>query len=96
MKVTIHMHGDGGSHAARLPYSGADHVLADLACPACKAAAPIQVRGRGITSRDHDTYYADAEHQGCGALLGRMHTKVDTIFGVEEDERVLNGRARVY
>lgn len=32
----------------------------------------------------------------CGAELGTMRARVSMIFGIEEDERVLNGRARVY
>ncbi len=32
----------------------------------------------------------------CGAEVGAVLVEMDTIFGLEEDERVLNGRCRVY
>jgi hypothetical protein len=68
----------------------------DLACPSCGAPAPIIVRGLGVDSHDHDTYQARARHLGCDAVIGALRTKVDTIFGIEEDERVLAGPWRVY
>jgi hypothetical protein len=64
------------------------------ACLSCHTARP-QIRGAGITHHDHDTYYARAVARCCGAAL-RMETRVDTIFGIDEDERVLRGRPRVY
>jgi len=96
VKVTLHLAG-GGVHVCKVPYPGANRVFVEAACPECKAEAPIDIRGRGIKSHDHDTYYADAEHVGCGGSLGTLHAKVDTIFGIEEDEAMLkHGRARVY
>lgn len=82
---------------AVLPYYGADHVLVDklAECPGCKA--PLRVTGLPITVRnDHDTYYADAVCLECKHPVGELQTQVSTIFGIDEDEAVLNGRARVY
>ncbi|TMQ11961.1 MAG: hypothetical protein E6J90_33075 [Deltaproteobacteria bacterium] len=83
---------DGKQHVARIAETGAYVTIA--ACPSCHAAQP-QIRGTGITHHDHDTYYARAVARCCSAAL-RMETRVDTIFGIEEDERVLHGRPRVY
>lgn len=90
MKVTVHV--DGRERAAK---PQGDHVRIECPCPHCKAS-PLLARGTGIRSHDHDTYYADAVALCCGKPIGRMSTTVSTIFGIEEDERVLNGRARVY
>lgn len=98
MKITIRL-GDslgGGTREAELPYDAADHVVAEGACPACKAA-PFAVRGRGVNQKTFDEYRATAECCGCGATLGTLVAEVSTIFGIEEDERVLlHGRCRVY
>ena len=67
-----------------------------IACPHCKAAAPMAVRGGGIRETTHDTYIADARCVQCGEPMGTLRAKVDTIFGIEEDERVLNSGCRVY
>lgn len=32
----------------------------------------------------------------CGQEVGEVFVELDTIFGLEEDARVLNGRCRVY
>jgi hypothetical protein len=89
MKITV----DG--HKATLPFEGADHVVVDGACPKCKGT-PFTAKGQHITHHDHDTYYAHAICCKCGAPVGQMKTVVSTIFGIEEDERVLFGRCRVY
>ncbi|TMQ09574.1 MAG: hypothetical protein E6J90_14075 [Deltaproteobacteria bacterium] len=91
MKVVVIDAGDR-QHVATIAECGEYVTIA--ACPSCHAAQP-QIRGTGITHHDHNTYYARAVAQCCGAAL-RMETRVDTIFGIEEDERVLRGRARVY
>ena len=64
-------------------------------CPSCKATG-AEVRGQGIERHDHDTYYAQALCLSCGERIGTLETTVSTIFGIEEDRAVLQGRARVY
>lgn len=81
---------------AELPYPHADHVTADMFCPSCKAAAPLKVSGKGNHIESHDTYAARAVALCCRKEIGTIRATMSTIFGVEEDERVLNGRARVY
>lgn len=95
MKVTVKLN-SGQVLAAKVPFAGADHVVIELsACPLCKGAAPLKVKGAN-RHHDHDTHYADAIALCCGKPVGTIRVKVDTIFGIEEDRRVLNGRARVY
>ena len=95
MKITIHIEGRG-RRSARLPYQGAEHVLMAGACPACGADGPALFGDR--PEQGHDRYTATAVHVGadCGAAIGTMVVEFDTLFGIEEDERVLNGRPRVY
>jgi len=80
---------------ATRPFEGSDFVEAKTDCPHCKASAPIKVQG-GESFHDHDTYTCAAFCVGCKGSLGKMKVQVDTIFGIEEDNRVLNGRWRVY
>jgi len=44
----------------------------------------------------HDRYIGTAQCTRCRRDVGQMTVKVDTLFGIEEDNAVLNGRARVY
>lgn len=89
--VDIH----GKRHSARRPEYDADHVLID-ACPRCRVA-PCPVRGTGITHHNRDTYFAPATAICCGESIGTLEAKVETLFGIDEDEAVLvHGRARVY
>lgn len=63
-------------------------------CPAC-FATDVGIGGRN-RRHDHDTHYADAHCLACSAHIGTIEVTVSTIFGIEEDESVLNGRVRVY
>jgi hypothetical protein len=65
-------------------------------CPAC-GAEPAHARGTGITHHDHDSYYARAVSLCCKQDIGEMRTRVDTIFGIDEDRAFFaEVRARVY
>ena len=98
MQITL-TDGEGRKLVAKQPHENADRVIVENgACPKCKLA-PLVCRGRGMTidpNASHDTYRADATCCGCDAPVGVLRVKVSTIFGIEEDERVLNGRCRVY
>lgn len=92
MKITITFP-DGNVRRARLPWTSASHVICQRRCP-CGSNAYV---GNGPSIESRDTYRADAKCDQCGAPAGVMRTKVDTLFGIEEDERVLlHGRCRVY
>jgi hypothetical protein len=77
---------------ARLPYPTATFVEVDFPCSGCGSK---QVAG-GTPTRGHDTYTAPAVCVDCRAACGTLVATVSTLFGIEEDERVLNGRPRVY
>jgi hypothetical protein len=94
--VRVEIRTDAGTFPAAPPYEGADHVRSDIPCPACGASAPSSVRGAGVDVRGHDSEEAPAVALCCGATLGRIVVTYSTIFGIEEDRAVLNGRPRVY
>jgi hypothetical protein len=96
MKITLKLAQPGPTLTATLPFNGADHVeVANEECPTCHGGQPLLVAGKNIR-HDHDTYRSDAHCLCCGAYVGELRAKVDTIFGIDEDEAVLNGRCRVY
>lgn len=70
------------------------------ACPACKPTReppPVRVAGRGRrTNLALDAYECDAVCIVCGAKIGIVRAFPSTVFGIEEDQRVLSGRCRVY
>lgn len=90
MKITVTC--DGEILAATLPFRNCDHVVVGIAC----SCGSVNVRGSGIREKTHDTYIADAVCCGCGKQRGAIRAKVSTIFGIEEDERMLSSVARVY
>lgn len=98
MKITVEI--DGRKLVAKQPFPHADHVRVPTMtkCPACGVAHEegLPVMGSGNHIENHDTYKATALGKCCGKVLGVIRVKVSTIFGIEEDERVLNGRFRVY
>lgn len=82
----------------RLPYDSASYVEADEdeACPLC-GVAPLRARGCDrAMEKQHDRIVTDAYCVDCRKPIGRMTVTFSTIFGIEEDERVLSGRWRVY
>ncbi len=84
---------DDQSFDATLPYDGAAFVTIER-CPLC-GVADCNVVGRE-TTHTHDVYQAEAKALCCEKRIGRIEVKVDTVFGIEEDERVLGGPWRVY
>ena len=79
-------------HAGQLPYAEARYAhFKSWSCTCgCKDALS---RDPNI---EHDTVSGDAFCARCNEPAGRMVVKVQTIFGLEEDMAVLNGRFRVY
>lgn len=72
-----------------------EHAIAEGACPKCKHD-PFLVAGTGQSVESHDTYRADAVCLSCKERVGVLRVQVETIFGVEEDERVQGGPWKVY
>lgn len=96
MKITVHI--NGKTYAAKPPYADADHVEVSGIdeCPACHHRGILKVSGKGNHIDGHDTYKAEGIALCCKVFIGAIRVKVSTIFGLEEDSRVLNGRCRVY
>lgn len=81
-----------GRIECRLPYDQADFVVSAVAC----SCGDARVQGAAIEIDDRETYGADAYCVGCGARRGRLLARVSTIFGIQEDEAVLNSRCKIY
>lgn len=96
MKVELEPSDGGTRIEAQVPFHGATRVEVGTPCPSCEREAPLKLVGKGTPERGHDTYTCRAEALCCGATLGKLIVTMSTIFGLEEDERVLNGRCRVY
>jgi hypothetical protein len=94
MKIRLHI-SDQPARACRTPFEDADHVLVEGACPEC-GAEPFKARGLGRRVAAHDTYAAHAVGLCCRKPVGELRTTVSTLFGIDEDERVLNGPWRIY
>jgi hypothetical protein len=64
-------------------------------CEEKKYLGPLQARLPN-PSRGHDTFSGPAECTRCRQEVGTMTVRVNTLFSIEEDDHVLNGRCRVY
>ncbi len=89
-------------HSGRVvALSGAEGMKAALAAfPGSTVIAPpdpgsLRVRLPSPTE-EHDRYTGTAECVRCRTAVGPMEVVVSTLFGLEEDRRVLQGRCRVY
>ena len=92
MKITL-VDPDNSKHECALPYAHATYVTAkDWKCEC--GSDGVQSPEKRIAG--HDEYVGAARCVDCKAPAGTLRVKVSTIFGIEEDERVLNGRCRVY
>lgn len=59
--------------------------------------ATFRVRSNATPTEDgYDTITGRAECARCRSKVGVLTVKVVTLFGLEEDRRVLHGRPRVY
>lgn len=91
---------DGPRVPAYLPYAEARYVLvsredAQAFHAECVDHDGLSVQG-GTPTIGHNTYTCKAFCACCRQPLGVMTVRVSTLFGIEEDDRVLNGRFRVY
>lgn len=92
IKCSLRVRNDLGGGKLALDETGA--AFRGDSCPVCKRALHVRGAGKRIASRD--TYEADGFCASCGAPLGTIVAQVSTIFGLEEDERVLAGPWKVY
>ncbi len=97
MKVCVQI--DGKRRKASVPYEGAEFVCVEGACPACGVCVDAVFKCIGKSDEQsvgHDTITAPALALCCEKHIGTMVVTFSTIFGIEEDRAVLNGRPRVY
>lgn len=93
MKITLKM--KGSTHKVKLPYEGASYAeIPDMKCPHCHEDLTVQGTGKHIAS--HDTYAADAICVKCKKFVGELQAKVNTLFGIEEDQRVFSMGIRIF
>ena len=80
-----------------LPHENADHAVATgHACPHC-GVMDMGVQGKNQRpSADDRAWESDGHCASCKKPVGLIRYEPDTVFGVREDEAVLNGRCRVY
>lgn len=64
-------------------------------CPSC-GVPEFALQGHGIEQVDEETIRAACRCFNCNDPVGYVYHRESTIFGREEDERVLRGRCRVY
>lgn len=79
-----------------LPTEDSRTTVLEGVCPKCKTAPFEVVRASDIGRAGHDVQACDIACRACRVLVGQMRERVSTIFGLEEDFAVLNGRPRVY
>jgi hypothetical protein len=102
MKHTLTL--NDGTKRKITPHANGERASATGACPVCGAVAPpggdsFPVAGTGKSidpDNRHDTYRADAVCLLCDAHVGVIRAKVDTLFGIEEDEAVMRLGVRIY
>lgn len=82
------------------PFRGAGFVVAASShiekCPFCHAT-PLQVAGfKGPEVVRLNTHYSAAGCKDCRKHLGTLKVVSESLFGEEEDKRILHGRCRIY
>ncbi|KKL08442.1 hypothetical protein LCGC14_2575810 [marine sediment metagenome] len=93
MKITFKPT-NGNRIAVSVPENAAETVLCpSLTCPCDNE--PLVVRGHD-PSESRDTMTSQASCVRCGQHAGELRVKFDTIFGIEEDERMTNSAWKVY
>ena len=86
---------DGTPHPARIASPSATFATVETACPHCEHD-PLRASGHGVCVDGHAAYTADAFCFDCGKRVGTLRVQVSTIFGIEEEERVMSGPWKVY
>jgi hypothetical protein len=109
VKLTLTMR--DGSVRSLTVTDGADCAVAEGVCPECGEPLLVQGAGKHIESHDTYAADGYCIHciRALGectnrnplefyakAHVGVIRAKVNTLFGLKEDEAVLRGRARVY
>jgi hypothetical protein len=88
----------GNEERSVVPIDDGRQGCAEGKCPGC-AAEPFRIKTEPRQVVSHDTARYGAHCVNCGDPVGWAYATFNTIFGLEEDERMLNKdfqRARVY
>lgn len=93
MTVTVHM--DGTERSCFVPFEGAPFVAVDGWVCECGETNCVRSDER-VIALDDRAYEGRAYCVGCKRAVGRLRVEMGTLFGLEEDEAVMRGRARVY
>lgn len=101
MKITIEFKADSAVLEAREPFPGSGGVLCQRACPhGCEdiseTGSGLYAGASGTVTETERGMTGQAICVGCRKPVGTILVAYDTIFGIEEDRRVLHGRPRVY
>ena len=98
--MTLHLaiH-DGRETAPTLPYAGCPHVL--VVGFRCECAPDYDLlvsgfKGRERIEDDGTRVVSEVGCTRCKGSVGVLTVTFSTLFGAEEDRRVLHGRCRVY
>lgn len=93
MKVTFKM-GDKSYKIKKGDFPSLTAAIDNVICPHCQE--PLEVQGTGKRISGYDTYTADAVCVKCQRLVGELVAKVNTLFGLEEDNRVFSMGVKIY
>ena len=86
----------GPRRKCKLPHPEADHAIVEGKCPEC-GSENFGAQGKNMRpSEDDQAYEADGYSTCCKKSVGTIRTEMNTLFGVREDNAVLNSRFRVY
>ena len=98
MKIVLRITAEDGSTKdvkATLPYKDANFV--EIRGHKCKSCAyDLIAQGQETHTEDDRVHVAPAACANCGIIVGQLRVTPASLFGIEEDERVLNSRYRVY
>jgi len=87
---------EGERKKLSLPEKEATSTPVGEACPSCGEPEYKVSGGNRRISSDDRAYESDAYCCKCNTFVGTLRLEVDTLFGLREDNAVLNGRCRVY
>ena len=94
--MKVYLLENGRKTICTITYKDASHVVLKGSCPQCgDAVCKLQGTGKRPSS-DDQAWEADAVAACCHKHVGTLRVETSTMFGVREDEVVLNGRCRVY
>lgn len=94
-KITFTTNADDKEYPAKLESPDATAAVVEgWACPGCGGNL---VAGTQRRIENHDTYAADGGCIKCRTVTGIIRVQVyDTLFGLEEDKRVMSMGVRIY